>query len=254
MSTVVRPSGRLPARVYWVRRGLLLLLVLLLAWGLARCAANDPSAGAGRPGPADDSSPADDTAGATADPARSARADGSVATAGIGASVSTSPLRSVDGRRSRTASRPQRVRPVLSAPVGRCDPAATTVTPSAGDPVVSGSGALLQLRLAVSGEQACTLPFGERLLVQVALEGESVWSLEDCPSAVSTESVVLRPGWASVVDVAWSGRGSSATCPVETAAVRPGTYQLQAAMLGGEPGTVDLEVVAPPESRPKGQT
>jgi len=224
MSTFVRRSRRLPARVYWVRRGLLLAVVLLLGWGLARYAGADPAPEAVAP-----------------DPARTAAVR--IAGAGEGATVSMSPARSSDRRPSRASDRPQRVRPVLGAPAGACDPAAVTVTPSVGGPVVAGTGVLLQLRLAVTAERACRAHLGNRLLVQVARDDEPVWTLTDCPSALATDTVVLHPGWMSVIDLAWSGRASNARCSVETVPARPGTYQLQAAMLGGEPAMVGLEVV-----------
>lgn len=213
--------------MYWVRRGLLLAGVVLVVWVLARCNAQEPSVRAA-PGP--------DFVRAAAGPSRSAAA------AATGAAVSTTPPTAFP-RASRGSSRAFRVRPVLSPPVGRCDPATTLVRPDAPDPVVAGTGALLQLRVAVSGDRACTLVLGEQLLAQVSRDGEPRWRLSDCPSALSEDSVVLRPGWATVVDIAWSGRTSNATCSVETTALRAGTYQLQAAMLGGEPGAVDLEVV-----------
>lgn len=68
MSTVLRPVGPRPARVYWVRRLVVLvgvLLVLLGVWTLAgalRGGAEEPAApvaGAGETEPADDAAPAD---------------------------------------------------------------------------------------------------------------------------------------------------------------------------------------------------
>lgn len=209
-----------------MRRGLLLAGVVLLVWALARCSAQEPSVRAA-PGPVSDLGPAGQPRSAAA--------------AATGAAMSTSPP--AIARAGRGSSRALHVRPVLSPPVGSCDPAATLVRPDAAEPVVAGTGALLQLRVTVVGDNACTLRLGERLLVQVSRDGEPDWRLSDCPSALSTDAVVLRPGWASVVDIAWSGRTSNATCSVETPPVRAGTYQLQAAMLGGEPGVVDLEVV-----------
>lgn len=258
VSTIVRPSGRLPARVYWTRRGLLLVLVLLLAWGLARCSSVDPSAESGSSAVGDtisaaDAPGADAAVGSPLGLAGGAAADASTAAAGAGATAGTATPRPRDGRRSRSSAPPQRVRPVLGAPVGACDPAATTVIPSVGGEVIAGAGAQLQLRLSTVGAQACRLSLGNRLLVQVARDDEPVWRLADCPSALTADTVVLHPDWATVVDIAWSGRTSNATCSVETTAVRPGTYQLQASMLAGEPGTVDLEVAEARDPAGKGR-
>lgn len=59
MSTILRPAGSQPARVYWIRRavvfGALLLVVIVLVAALSRCGRSgggtDDEAGAAKPGP-----------------------------------------------------------------------------------------------------------------------------------------------------------------------------------------------------------
>jgi hypothetical protein len=138
---------------------------------------------------------------------------------------------------------------VFSAPVGPCDPAETTAIADAPESVVAGSSTVLQVRLRTTGDLACTLTLEGQLLVQVSQEDEALWRLSDCPSALATDTTVLHPGWATVVDVTWSGRASNASCALETADAVPGRYQVQAAMLSGEPGASELEVVAEAGSR-----
>lgn len=239
MSTAARPSRRLPAQVYWVRRVMLLLLVLLLAFAVARFFGNDAGLESGPP-------PTGNT-GNTGNHGNNGK-DGTAAGAGVGASVSAvaaPPLATPTSRRSSDLSR---VRPELGSPAGACDPADITVVPSADGRVESGSGAPIQLRLTVIGEQACRLSLDDRLLVQVARDGAALWSLTDCPSALGVDTAVLHPGWATVVQLEWSGRTSNPTCALETPAVQPGTYQLQAALLQGEPATVRLDVAAAPDA------
>lgn len=217
--------------MYWRRRLTLVLMLALVLGAVWQTRANQ-----GDPGEPP----------ATADLALEPEGHGAAASsrfpaaAAMGAAASTSSVPGLAGE----ATSSTRVQPVLAAPVGRCDPAATIARADVPEPVTSGGGATLQVRLSTTATQACTLVLTDRLLVQVAREDEAVWRLQDCPSALTTASVVLQPAWATVVDVAWSGRVSNARCGLETAAAAPGTYSLQAAILSGEPGTAELEVLA----------
>lgn len=216
--------------MYWRRRltvVVLLAMVLGAVWQtrVNRSASTDPSA-------------ASQDSASGMDPAAEAGAHPFAAAAGAGATAGTS--REVTGRSPRSAL----IRPVFSTPAGRCEPSATTARADVPEPVVSGTGATLQVRLSTAAASACTLVLEDRLLVQVARDGEAIWQLRDCPSAVTTDSVVLQPGWATVVDITWSGRASNAKCGLETPAAAPGTYALQAAILSGEPGTSELDVLA----------
>jgi hypothetical protein len=184
-----------------------------------------------------DSAIAPDAAASTS-PRRSAAAAASAAALGAVASTFSPEPSGVEASSSG-------VRPVLAAPVGRCEPSSTVARADAPKSVTSGEGATLQVRLSTTASEACTLALTDRLLVQVARDDEAVWRLADCPSALTTASVVLQPAWSTVIDIAWSGRISNARCGLETAAVAAGSYSLQAAILSGEPGTAELEVLAP---------
>lgn len=251
MSTAARPTRRLPARVYWTRRLVLLAIVVLLGFVLTRWVtvryvdSASTDAGAATAAAADGAA-ADDSGDATPAPARS---DHAMSAAGIGATAGAVATSGPAVEPANGAGGAATTQPLFSAPVGPCDQAETTAFADAPESVVSGTGAVLQVRLRTTGDQACTLTLTGQLLVQVALEDEALWRLSDCPSALTTAATVLHPGWATVVDVTWSGRASNASCALETADAPPGRYQVQAALLSGEPGTSALEVVAEADSR-----
>lgn len=236
--------------MYWRRRLTLVMMLALVLAAVWQTRVNR-SESDGPPAAAQADSEAG-PAGSAAEAAASTNARRLAASAAVGAAVSAS---SIPERVGGEAS-PPRVRPVLAEPVGRCDPSATIARADAPESVTSGAGATLQLRLSTTATEACTLTLTDRLLVQVARDDEAVWRLQDCPSALTAASVVLQPAWSTVVDIVWSGRVSNAKCGLETAAVAPGRYSLQAAVLSGEPGTAELEVIAAerPERRGRRET
>jgi hypothetical protein len=219
--------------VYWRRRLTVVVVLALVLGAVWQTRVNR--------GGSTDLSAASQPGAAVSDRAEAAGLRGAgrfAAAAGVGATAGTS--QDVAGRTPGAAV----IRPVFATPVGRCEPTATSARADVQEPVVSGTGATLQVRLSTSATAACTLVLEDRLLVQVARDGEAIWRLRDCPSAVASDSVVLQPGWATVVDITWSGRTSNAKCGLDTPAAAPGTYALQAAILSGEPGTSQLDVLA----------
>ena len=75
--------------------------------------------------------------------------------------------------------------------------------------------------------------------------GVPVWDVADCPRDLPTGVVALRSGWQTAVALTWSGRRRDRTCVQATEPVEPGTYELRAAVVGGEPASSDFEVTAP---------
>jgi hypothetical protein len=229
--------------VYWRRR--LIVVMVMLALVLAAVWQTRVNRGDNDAAAPPEGATGTETEG-TAEPTGTDR----FAAAAVGAAVSADSLATVTGAEAGSP----HVRPVFAEPTGRCDPTATTATADVPEPVVSGTGAVLQVRLRTTAASACTLFLTDRLLVQVTRDDEAIWRLQDCPSALSTPSVVLQPAWSTVIDIAWSGRASNAKCGLGTPAADPGNYSLQAAILSGEPGTTDLRVLAPDRPERGGET
>ncbi len=108
----------------------------------------------------------------------------------------------------------------------------------------------VRLSLSTVGSTSCRIEIdAELLLVQVSTGGSPVWSTEQCPGAVPEQTVVLRPGWTSALDVVWPGIYGDRGCTGTTKVASPGAYAVEAAVYEGEPSRADfdLEAAAPPE-------
>lgn len=228
MSTVVRPSGPLPPRVYWTRRVLFVVVLALLLWGLVRCAGGSDARQALDPGP---SLTVPTSGGQTPDDERSRR-------------------------QRRAALPPAGVRTVSAgfAPATQpCDPASVRVAPEVSGEARAGDPVPVQLRLSTASDAACTLQLDSgSMLVAVTSADEQVWSTARCTQAAPERSLVVQPRWSTLVEVIWSGGES---CATGEGVVPPGRYTVQAALVEGEPAASDFEVEAPPppERRHRGQ-
>ena len=214
------PRGPLPARVYWFRRTLVLVVALALVFGIGKLLTGfggDPKATT-----------------AAAVPSRTAQP-----TASASATVpAAQPTKAKPGKKNAQP---------LSVPTGTCDPADIDVVPAVRK--VDGGGAItLPLKL-VSTSGSCTWQASpEALVVKVVSGKDRIWTSQDCRSSVPRQDVVVRPAGekATVVDVAWTGRRSREGCPRGTEWADVGYYHVIAATLGGEPTDVQFQVVGPP--------
>lgn len=214
MGSVTLPRGRLPRRVYWVRRGLVLVVALLLVFGIGRLVGgNGEDASTGNVTAANTSGQAGQSPGTSA-------AIGPVA-------PSLTPRARVKG-------------PLL-APSGDCLEDELNVLPAV--PVARG-GAPIVIRLQLQGTQpACTFEVSpESIVVKITSGEDRIWSSQDCPRSVPTTSVVVRSGTPVEVPVTWSGRRSDDDCTKAPGWALPGFYHVYAAAFGSVPTDVQFEV------------
>lgn len=225
MSTVVRPSGHLPPRVYWIRRLLLLAVLAILVWAAVRAmSGSDPQASGG------------------------AGADSSTATPETGSSTDATRHR----KPRRTPSPGVSLVPAhFAAASQRCDPATVDVLPEVSEPVRVGEAVPLTLLLTTSVPRGCTLELdSSSLLVAVTSGDRQIWSSTRCTGAVPTRQLVVRPHWSTLIEMAWSGRLGRGGCDSTEPAAPPGTYTVQAALVEGEPGGSDFRLRPAAPKRP----
>jgi hypothetical protein len=221
MSTVTRPRGPLPARVYWTRRLVLLTVVVLVGWLMVRWIDGGGSGAA----PPDESSAAaaTDTDDAT-EPKDKATKD----------KVRDAQIRTV----AETFERPREA----------CDLTNVVVSPSVAEPAYAGEPVRLTLRISSSSSQACSLAIDvEHLLVAITSGRDDVWDSTRCEDDVPVRELALQPDWSTLVELTWSGRYSGRTCAPDATAAEPGTYTVEAAVLEGEPTAAEFELVERPE-------
>ena len=216
MGSVRHPRGRLPQRVYWMRRCVVLGVALLLVFGIGKLLGGTGS----DPGSKIEAS----TSSAKQEEAQPSISMGPVAPS------------KVPRRKAST---------VLLPPTGECRDNEVSVLPS-----VSRAWGLqpVVIRLALQGLQpACTFKVSpESLVVKITSGDDRIWSSQDCPEAIPTSDVVVRSSVPTHINVTWSGRRSDSGCPNGTDWALAGFYHVFAAALGSTPTDVQFEVTKAP--------
>lgn len=240
MSSSLQPRGPLPARVYWVRRlivvGVAVLLVVLVAQLL----------------------------GGSSDGA--SESEGQAATVSTETSTetseTTSPTSTTKPRTTKPRGAKEKPRTRLARPDGPCEDSDVLVEPVVGETPEAGRDVRIRLRLRTREAAACTWQVSrDTVTVSITSGDDDIWSSRECPKAIPTEDVVLRSAKATRVVIAWNARRSDDECSEYTNWAMPGWYHVQAAALAGEPTDVAFELVRPvsetitktitPEPRPK---
>ena len=230
MSSLTRPRGPLPPRVYWVRRLLVLGVAALLVVGLGRLltAGSDAS-----------------DAGSTGDRARQAAAEPSSGPTAGEPGKKRSKGQGKKGKKNRETAPPT---PVLAQPTGPCandDIVATPVLTEA----YGGADVLIGIELRTQVSAACTWTVSpDSLTLKITSGTDDIWSSRECPRAVPTRNLVVRQAVATKVGVRWNAKRSDESCSTLTDWARPGWYHVVAAALAGEPTDVQFELLRPEPS------
>jgi hypothetical protein len=216
---------RLPARVYWVRRLMVLGIATLLVVGLARLLGGSSDASSGP----DHASRAADASSAAVPPS----------SAPTGTSTTTS-----------TGTHPHRHATPTPTPVampsGPCAPGDIAITPSVPHPY-AGRDIALVLDLSTLTTPACTWKVsGSSLALKITSGPDLIWTSVQCPRVIPTEDLVLRQSAPTRVRLTWDARRSEPGCPRLTDWARLGTYHLHVAALAGRPQDATFTLVTPP--------
>ncbi len=199
--SVLRPVGRLPARVYWFRRVLLVVLVLVVlllagwAWGVMT--------GPDQPG----------------------------AAAGTGVSQTPTPDATPTPTSSLTSS-------PTSSPTSSASPSETTSgTPMCADSDIvvvastsqstypAGKDPRLTVKVTNTSKQTCRRDVGQKAMeVKVNQGDRRIWSSDDCAPGGSAKVVPLKAGQSYTTSVVWSRTTSKPGCPTGQPSAKAGTY------------------------------
>ncbi len=228
MTTVTRPRGPLPARVYWTRRLILVVVLLALVFGVARLLGGGGGAGNG---------PSAQPVGAEVS------ATGTPATTTVSPSGTATPT-TVPANPGGTASAHPTV---LASPTGTCSNADIVATPTlAGDQAYAGRPVVFSMVLTTRTSAACSWTVSpDTLAVKVTSGSDRVWSTQECTGAVPKQVVVVRKDVPTTVKVAWNGQRSDADCTRSTAWAEPGTYHAVAAAFGSDPVDARFALLTP---------
>jgi hypothetical protein len=236
--------GPLPARVYWVRRLVVLLVALLLVVGIARLLGGGSDA-------ADPQADAAANVAAAASTTPSATPSTTPSTA-----LSTGPSIGLGGSPADLSAPPATVGTVgpsasgaptqaLAAPQGTCADDDVTVTPQV-PRAVAGRTVRIVLLLRTMTAEACTWHTGRQsVAVDITSGKDAIWSSRECPRAIPVTDVVVRRDVTSRIPVFWNARRSDETCSRFTEWAMPGFYHVTAAALGAEPADAQFELTTP---------
>lgn len=211
------PRGPLPARVYWVRRAMLLGVALLLVLVVGKVLTGG-SDGAEKDGDA-----------------------GKAALVGGGTSTSASPTSTatdVVGPRGGKGV-------PLAEPSGPCDPEKVTVVPAGGKRPNDGR---VEMPLVIrTTEEACTFGFSpDSVAVKITSGSDNIWSTQQC-DVLPTADLVVRAAKPARVTFVWNGHRADDECSKSADWAGVGSYHAIAATLGGEPTDTQFELTGPPE-------
>lgn len=223
MNTVLHPVGPRPARVYWVRRLVLLALAAALVTVLA------VAVGAARGGAADGATP---VAGAAAGGDEGAAPSGGASAADTSAGEEEA---AEDGPAEAGADNPG----------AACSPTGLTTTLTAdATSYAAGVTPTFTVTLTNSGDAACTVDAGLANQSLVVTSGaDRIWSSADCPADTPGERLLLMaPGAAETMPVAWPRVRSDEECSADLPEPRPGTYTAVAVVAGVQSGPVVFEL------------
>lgn len=227
--------GPLPARVYWIRRGVVLGVAALLVLGLGRLLGGF-SDGSDPGGPA-----AEQVAGSTT----------STGSGGSSTPPSTStPTSTASKQPKKRAKKGPKASPRATAPAtpdGPCADDDVRVTPATGKPHAGGPVRIALMLNSIEAEACSFTVSPDTVALKLTnADGGFVWSSQQCPQSMPTRQVVVRRNTPTRVDVVWHGRESNADCALTMPWVLPGAYAATGAAFGGEPTTVDFDLLAVP--------
>lgn len=245
MSTVTRPRGPLPPRVYWVRRGLVGGVALALVFGLAHLFGGS-SGGSGTPSARVAAAPVTSpTGGLTPDAVPTTPSGGEAGGTGMGAPGDGSGRGSKHGKNGKEGKAQQENTP-LAVPTGPCQDSDVHVEPTVDEDAYAGQDVVITLNLTTEESPACTWHVSPRSVVlQLTSGSDRIWSSQDCPRAIEGQSVVVRKEAVTKVHVTWSGQRSDDECTRTTDWAQPGYYHAQAAALGAEPEDQQFKLRSP---------
>lgn len=211
MGSVRQTRGRLPRRVYWVRRAVVLGVALLLVFGIGKLLGGTGS---------------DDPGATQANVTSGGQAPAASVTLGPAA-----PSRKLGAR----------AKPPLLPASGDCRDDEIRVRPSV---TAAYASKPITIMLSLEGSQpACNFEVSaQSLVVKITSGADRIWSSQDCTTSIPKTQVVVRSGQPVVVPVTWSGRRSDEGCTDRADWALLGFYHVYAAAQGSAASDVQFEV------------
>ncbi len=198
---------RLPRRVYWFRRGVVLvavgLVIALIVW-LSSLPSNPRSAGTSVKPPL---------------------APPSSGTPSVLDSTQATALPGPDTSTASTPAAPSSATPsAASLAVADCDPGILTLSVSGPGVIKAGATGQFTVTVTNSGLSACLFTFDSRFAFTIVSGTDRIWSTSDCAQWAPTGSQQLAVGAAATWQTTWDRHRSEPTCKVVQTTLGAGTY------------------------------
>jgi cytoskeletal protein RodZ len=208
----MRPVGPQPPSVYWVRRVVVLVVVVAIVAGVVWFVAGRDGTPAAAPDPM--GSPAS-TPVSSVSPSPSESSPSPTKS-----SASPKPTKTTSPKPSKTTTSP-------AAPTACPDSAIDVVASTDAASYKIGATPRLRMRITNSSTTACKRDIGASANELIVNQGsDRFWSSDDCNPGGKADVVVLQPGQSYSVSLGWLGRGSKPGCPADQPVAEAGTYNL----------------------------
>jgi hypothetical protein len=212
VSSVRQPVGPQQPGVYWFRRGLLLLVLVLIFAGIGYLLFGRGSGAAPVVAPSASTTPSPSPSTTpTAKPSTTPTAKPST-------TPSTTPSAQPSAQPSTSSSGVART-------CADSDVSVVASTDQATYPV--GATPKLQMRISNSSSTACRRSVGSSANELIVYRGTTrFWSSNDCNPGGAGDAVTISPGQSYSVSVTWAGIASSVNCPTNPTTATAGDYSL----------------------------
>lgn len=244
---MLEPVGPLPPSVYWRRRAVATIAVVLvlagLVWALSAALSADGGVEAA-PDPATNTAPPSPVASRSAlavPPGGDPALPGTPGWGPVGMGT-PAPMRPGDGPTGpllgagatgaagdTPAPSPRAAAPAPTPAAGPCADSALKVAARTDKPRYgSGERPLFSLVVTNTGKAPCTRDVGpaRTAMAVVVKAGDGLWGSDDCAPGGDPDVRTLAPGQEQVISLRWAGRTSLPGCPSGRATVPSGDYQL----------------------------
>lgn len=254
MSGVLHPTGPEPARTYWVRRGILLGVVLLLVVGVVLAVANltraavatapPPPLPAG--GPASSPSPGTSGAGTPTSQPSSSPSSTPLPTS----PRPTTPSGSTSAAPSTRSSTPPSAAPSTSASpavtvIGTpdCRPADLRVSLKGDERLSVGENTVFTVTVTNTGRLTCLTSVSSANFALAIVSGDDrIWNSRDCRTTLAPFDKKLAVKGVHAWRIAWNGERSvqGENCRKGPDPLRAGTYRATAQLRGTDPARLRM--------------
>jgi hypothetical protein len=220
MRPSVRPVGPLPASVYWKRRALVLVLVVILPilWALIAWLIPDDKPDAGVPVTATTT----EASAPAVSPSRRAEPE-----------PKPKPVTSTKPASKQPSAKP--AKPKKPLPPGQHAPCQAPAVSVAVGAKVQAAGKPLAIKVTYANESAgtCQVAISPAALRLRVISGvDRIWDTDDCEKLIPSAPLTLVKGKPRTITISWSGRRSSNGCPADGEVAKPGYYAVKLAVSG----------------------